>query len=143
MTADIGAAWRAPVRRTRPKLISGFTVEVDVAGSPCGLMCATSHIMTGSADRDCCRVTVGVGCLIEGDSSQSCDVINVLGVYAFTADAAKVITSGIILSISWIRRIGMAAVTGSPASEGATVINGIAAVIVTGATDSTTVVAVR
>ena len=142
VAADIGAAWRTPIRRTRPKLIGGFTVEVDVTGSACGLMCSAGHIVTGSADRDCCRVTVGVTRRIEGDSSKGRNMIYVLGVSALTTEAAKVIAAGIILPIPRIWRIGMAGITGTAASEGVTIINGIAAVIVTGATDSTTVVAV-
>lgn len=143
MTADIGAVRRAPIRRTRPELIGGFTVKVDVAAAAGHLVRAAGHIVTGAADGGGYSVTVGIALSIEGDSGQAGDVSDMLGVGALAADATEVITAGVILTVARIWRISVTADAGTAGREGVAVVDGIRAVSMTGTTDGTAVVTIR
>ena len=142
MAADIGAVRRAPIRCTRPELIGGVPVKVNVTGTAAGLVCATSHIMTGATDRGGFSVAVRIASRIDGDSGQSSDMSDVLGVSAFAANATEVIDAGIILAVARIRRIRMTRITVAATREGVAIVDGIRAVIMARATDRTAVVTV-
>ena len=144
MTADTGAAWRAPGWRTRPELIGVTAVEVDVAGSAAGFVCAAGHVVTDATDRHGRRIIVGVVLGIEGDSGQGSNVIDVLDVRTFAAGAAEVITAVVVLAVTRIGWVGVATAAGTAGTcEGVAVVDSVPTMIVTGAADRAAVVAVR
>lgn len=144
MAADTGAARRAPRRRTRPELVSVNSVEVDVAISAAGFVCAFTHIVTDTTDRHCCRVTVGVILSIEGDSGQGSDVIDVLDMGTLATGAAKVITAVVVLAVTRIGWVGVATAAGTAGTcEGVAVVDSVPTMIVTGAAERAAVVAIR
>ena len=144
MAADTGAAWRTPSRYTRPELISVDTVEVDVAISAAGFVCAAGHVVTDATDRYGRRITVGVVLGIEGDSGQGSNVIDVLDMGTLATGAAKVITAAVVLAVTQIGWVGVATAAGTAGTcEGVAVVDSVPTMIVACAADRAAVVAIR
>jgi len=106
-------------------------------------MCTFGHVVANTTDSSSGSVTIGVVVRIQSNPRSGSKVLNVFNVGALPANTTEIITTGIIQTITRIRRISMAGITGTATHESVAIIDGISAVIVTYATDRTTVVAIR
>jgi len=106
-------------------------------------MCTAGHVVAGATDSSGGCITIGVIVRIESDPCTANHMTNVFNVGTLTANTSEIITTGIIQTITRIRRISMAGITGTATHESVAVIDGISAVIVANTTDRTTVVAIR